>query len=208
MGCCLPKDWRRSGGCGAGGKGREERDESGRVRSGWQAGWVQAPRDAWDQQRDKEMHRWDAKPKIHGAPWPCSPRTRACPLLRCTYEHPARTGGARGTSGFAVGAGICDIPQGGNPSRSHTPTQHLHVRTVAHTQPLHARTHASELLPQAWERTCGPESWAAFIFLLPPSSSWLLGPPGESQSLSPPTPPTHTHARGRLAARPELSCKR
>lgn len=58
VGCCLPKGWRWSGGCDAGGKeGKEERDESCRVRGSWQAGWVWAPGVAWDRQHDKEMHR-------------------------------------------------------------------------------------------------------------------------------------------------------
>lgn len=85
-----------------------------------------------------------------------------------------------------------------SPSVAHPAHKHLHVHTHrgrgALSQPIHACTHALELLPQAWERTCGPRKLVCLYFPLASfSSSWLFRPPGESQSLSPPTPPTHTH---------------
>lgn len=118
-------------------------------------------------------------------------------------EHPAHAG-VQGTSqvllmeqGFAVYPRAQIPPSHTHP---HNISTYTHTGCVAPTWTLHTHTRASELLRQAWEKTCGPKNRAAFIFLLPPSSSWLFRPPGESQSLSPPTPPTHTHGAGSLHA--------
>lgn len=178
------------------GKGREERDKSCRMQSCWQARWVWAPGDAWNSSVIRKCidRMQNLTQAVHVGPAHHALRL----VLSC--RAPSTWRGCQGHLRGCRRSGDWRCA----PGHESLPVPHTHsisAEAVEHSEPLHARTHTSELLPQAWERTCGPESWAAFIFLLPPSSSWLFRPPGESQSLSPPTPPTHTHGECSLQRR-------
>lgn len=107
-----------------------------------------------------------------GACWPHS-------LLHSTHEHLCQpcTQGCKETPRLSLldhGFAVHSAHGPPSPGRAH-PRSLPCTHTV-----LTARTHASERLPQAWERTCGLRSRAAILFLLPSPSSWLFGLPGEA----------------------------
>lgn len=132
------------------------------------------------------------------------------PGLVLSCRAPSTCRGARDISGFADGAGICGVPQGTNPSQSHAPTQHLHVHThrlcSTHMDPPHTHT-----CLRAAPAGLGEDVWAqkpgCLYFPLASFLQLALQATGrEPEPLSSHT--SNTHARGRLAACPELSCKR
>lgn len=163
---------------------------------------------AWEVRWDKKRPRLGCEPPhevVSGQRWPCSPRSRAC----------CRPVSAQGLCRVRVrfwcwSRDLWCTPAPKFPlappglTHPHSLPVHTHTGLAARTPALHARTHASELFPQAWERTCGLGNLSfplAFFLQLALQATGREREPLSSHTSS-------THARGRLAARPALSCKR
>lgn len=163
---------------------------------------------AWDVRWDKKRLRLGCEPPLKWCQGSVGLAHRAAGPVAVQCQH---RGCAGLGLGFGAGAGFCGVPQLSNSpiappglTHPHSLPVHTHTGLAARTPALHARTHASELFPQAWERTCGLGSLSfplAFFLQLALQATGREREPLSSHTSS-------THARGRLAARPALSCKR
>lgn len=156
---------------------------------------------AWDVRWDKKRPRLGCEPPhevVSGQRWPCSPRSRACcrPVsaqglcrVRVRFWCWSRDLWCTPAPKFPLAPPV-------SPTPTVSPCTRTRALQHAHQPSTHART------PRSCSRRLGRGRVGSetFLFLLPSSSSWLFRPPGESESLSPPTPRAHTRGAGSLHA--------